>query len=71
MVIGVRPECQGQGHGRRMLGALCRQAEQEGRAVYLETQTADNVRWYQGFGFQVLKEIPLSPRLTVWEMLRR
>ena len=43
MVIGVMQEYQGMGHGAQMLKYLCERADQETKAIYLETQTEMNV----------------------------
>jgi ribosomal protein S18 acetylase RimI-like enzyme len=71
MVLGVAPAHQRRGLGGRLLRALIQEGEREGRALYLETETEENVALYQKYGFRVLK----SPRLPVvdlpfWEMAR-
>ena len=70
-VIGVAPANQGQGYGGTLLRALIEQSEQAGMPLYLETETENNVRMYERFGFQVVKEIVLPIiNLPMWEMRR-
>jgi len=70
-VIGVAPAFQGQGFGGKLLRALIEKSEQAGMPLYLETETEDNVRMYERFGFQVVKEITLpTVHLPMWEMVR-
>ena len=70
-VIGVDPALQGQGYGGKLLRALIEQSEQTGMPLYLETETEKNVRMYERFGFQVVKEITLPMiNLPMWEMMR-
>ena len=70
-IIGVAQASQGQGHGGKMLRALIAKSERTGLPLYLETETEDNVRMYERFGFQVVKEIVLPMiNLPMWEMTR-
>jgi ribosomal protein S18 acetylase RimI-like enzyme len=70
-VIGVAPTFQGQGFGGTLLRALIERSEGAGMPLYLETETEDNVRMYERFGFQVVKEIVLPiVDLPMWEMVR-
>ena len=70
-VIGVAPRYQGQGYGGTLLRALIEESERVGLAIYLETETESNVRMYERFGFQVLKQITLPiVHLPMWEMVR-
>ncbi len=71
LVIGVEPQCQGQGFGGHLLRALIEKSEQDQVPIYLETETEDNVRMYEHLGFRVLKEIELPVvNLPMWEMVR-
>ena len=54
-VLSVARDHQGKGVGGKLLAALCRKADTERRALYLETQTSRNVAWYEGHGISVLK----------------
>jgi ribosomal protein S18 acetylase RimI-like enzyme len=71
-MLGVAAEQQGKGVGGRLLRALIAQCEQARRPLYLETETESNVRWYTGYGFEVIKQIKLPViNLPMWEMVRR
>ncbi len=70
-MLGVAAEHQGKGVGGRLLRALIAQCEQARLPLYLETETEDNVRWYTGHGFDVIKQISLPGiNLPMWEMVR-
>ena len=70
-VIGVVQESQGKGFGGKMLRALIEKAENEGKSIYLETETEENVRLYKKFGFEILKKIKIPElNLPMWEMVR-
>ncbi len=71
-VLGVASEFQGQGWGGKLLSALIARSEQAGIPLYLETQSESNVRWYERFGFESVKQINLPViNLPMWEMARK
>jgi hypothetical protein len=51
--LGVEPDKQGQGLGGFMMSAILKRAEAEGTTVYLETNKAKNVVFYQKHGFRI------------------
>jgi len=70
-IIGVDPALQGRGFGGELLSALIEECDRAGMPLYLETETENNVRMYERFGFVVVKEIVLPKiNLPVWEMVR-
>ncbi|MDA8219017.1 MAG: GNAT family N-acetyltransferase [Dehalococcoidales bacterium] len=71
-VLGVDPAYQGQGIGSRLLQPALARADAAGVPCYLETDTAENVRFYERHGFAVAHEgqAPGHP-LTMWAMLRQ
>jgi|PlaIllAssembly_1097288.scaffolds.fasta_scaffold504615_1 ribosomal protein S18 acetylase RimI-like enzyme len=70
-ILGVEPECQGRGIGRRLIGALLERAGRERRSVYLETETERNVEMYRRHGFRLVKTPTLEPiGLPMYEMIR-
>ncbi|MDC7124691.1 MAG: GNAT family N-acetyltransferase [Spirochaetales bacterium] len=69
-ILAIHQSGQGKGLGSFLMKTLCQQADKEGKAVYLETQTSENVRFYQKFGFEILKEIPVDNDFSLWEMVR-
>jgi len=52
IIIGVASEFQGQGFGGKLLRALIGESEQVGIPIYTETQTEENVRFYEKLGFK-------------------
>lgn len=71
LVIGVAPQLQGQGHAGKLLRALFAESKRAQVSIYLETQTESNVRLYEYFGFEVVKEMELPlVALPMWEMVR-
>ena len=71
LVFGVSTELQGKGFGRKLIGAAIEKSEREGLHLYLETETEENVRMYEHFGFRLLKKITLPiVDLPMWEMVR-
>jgi predicted N-acetyltransferase YhbS len=49
--LGVEPDLQGRGIGSLLLGRFCELADEASLAGYLETDTPENIRLYQRFGF--------------------
>lgn len=70
MLMGVAPEHQRKGYGTQLLVYLCKRADREKKAIYLEIQNEMNVQWYEKFGFKVVKQIPIFDWLTLWRMVR-
>jgi ribosomal protein S18 acetylase RimI-like enzyme len=54
--IGVLPAYQGKGVGSELLDRFCQEADACLSPAYLETDTDKNVRFYERFGFRVVKE---------------
>lgn len=59
--LGIRPEAQRQGLGTRLVTPILERADSEGVECYLETSNPANVAYYQRFGFEVLRDVPLVP----------
>ena len=71
IIVGVATEMQGKGFGRKLIGAAIEKSEREGLQLYLETETEENVKMYEHFGFRLLKSITLPiVDLPMWEMVR-
>jgi len=71
LVFGVATELRGKGLGRKLIGAAIEKSEREGLHLYLETETEENVRMYEHFGFRLLKRLTLPiVDLPMWEMVR-
>jgi ribosomal protein S18 acetylase RimI-like enzyme len=54
--VGVLPSHQGKGIGTELLGRFCQEVDACLSPAYLETDTDKNVRFYERFGFEVVKE---------------
>lgn len=52
--LGVREECQKQGRGRKLMGAVCDFAASQGLPIMLFTNTPEDVAFYESLGFQVV-----------------
>jgi len=71
LIIGVALQNQGKGFGGQMLNALIHKSEMENIPIYLETETEENVKLYEKYGFKVFKKITLPILdLPMWEMKR-
>jgi ribosomal protein S18 acetylase RimI-like enzyme len=71
LVIGVAKKHQGKGHGGRLVRALLAEADRNGVAVYLETESEENVAFYEKYGFKLIQQITLPVvDLPMWEMIR-
>ena len=69
--LGVSPECQGHGLGSRLIAPVLRRASQDGLPCYLETQTAQNVTFYQKHGFNIVYQgEPHGLGMPLWFMAR-
>ncbi len=69
--IGVLPEFQKQGLGRRLLKPMFTKADIKGILIYLETETAENMQLYSKYGFKTLKEVRApGADFLFWEMVR-
>ena len=68
-MIGVRPEFQGQGVGRKLLAEveLIGRSIPGCRGVALDTETEHNTRVYQRCGYQIVGETALDD-LPIWVM---
>jgi ribosomal protein S18 acetylase RimI-like enzyme len=54
--VGVLPSHQGKGIGTALLNRFCKEVDASLAPAYLETDTDENVRFYERFGFQVVEE---------------
>ena len=74
-VVAVHPDMQGQRLGQAMMEEVLEEAGT--RTIVLDCTMQSNVRFYQSFGFEVLKECTLSApdraaadQVTTWFMIR-
>ena len=70
-LIGVATELQGQGFGGKLLTALINKCDKSEITLYLETEIEKNVRLYEKYGFNTVKQITLPiVNHPMWEMVR-
>ena len=55
--LGVRPDYQNQGRGRRLMEAVCRYARGQELPVMLFTNTEADVAFYKSLGFQIVGRV--------------
>jgi GNAT superfamily N-acetyltransferase len=55
--IGVEPDVQGRGVGRRLMERYCAALDGSGKSGYLETDRPENVAFYRRFEFETVREI--------------
>ena len=70
LLLGVEPGAQGTGLGGRLMAPMLREADEVGRAVYLETSTASNLPFYERHGFRVVGERRVPGGHGYWGMAR-
>lgn len=70
--IAVKPEEQGKGYGGLLISTLLKAIENDGLAVYVETNTEKAMSIYQKYGFEILEHniIP-DTNIPLWCMLRK
>lgn len=57
--LAVDAHLQGQGIGSLIMAEHCRRLDERGEVGYLETDKAENVRFYRRFGYDVVGEEPV------------
>ena len=67
--LGVETDLQGRGIGSQLLRRFCEMADEASLPGYLETDTPENVRLYERFGFQVTGNATIMSS-TDWFMWR-
>ncbi|MBN1262701.1 MAG: GNAT family N-acetyltransferase [Anaerolineae bacterium] len=70
-ILGVAPDFQGQGVGRRLLEHIHAHCDQDEHAtgIYLYTGDEKNTNIYRRFGYEVV-EVRQGGPLTIWHMFR-
>ena len=69
--IGVTPEHKGQGLGTALISHMLRTCDEEGLPAYLENSKEENLRFYEGHGFKILKKIQFARSAPpLWLMWR-
>ncbi|MDJ0953465.1 MAG: GNAT family N-acetyltransferase [Acidimicrobiia bacterium] len=60
MALGVDPDHQGRGHGSTLVRHGIERADRDGRMIYLETETEQNLDFYTRLGFDVIDEMTIA-----------
>ncbi len=69
--IGAKSQYRGKGVGSALISQMLRRCDQEGVPAYLENSKAENLAFYEGHGFEVMREIRFAPEAPpVWLMWR-
>lgn len=68
-MLGVSPDCQGQGIGGKLIQPVLQAADRTNTPCYLETSTASAVRFYQRHGFEIVDRGVFANR-DYWAMKR-
>ena len=69
--IGVVASERGRGIGSALLAPIISRCDRDRLPIYLNTNTDDNVRFYRGRGFEIIREIDLDHgRMHLYEMRR-
>ena len=69
-IIGSDPDVRGDSYGAVLMGSRLSRCDRECAPAYLESSNADNVPYYQRFGFTVTGEIVVPDGPTLWQMWR-
>jgi len=69
--IGVDPHAQGEGIGAALMRHALTRCDEEGVLAYLEASKAENVPFYQRYGFEVTGEIQIGAAPPVMPMIRK
>jgi GNAT superfamily N-acetyltransferase len=60
MLLGTRPESQGQGRGQALLRPILERCDAQGLVAYLESSNPSNVPFYERHGFEVICDVKLG-----------
>lgn len=55
--IGVQPDSQNNGVGKKLMEEIIAESERLKRPIYLETSTVKNIPWYKKFGLNVYNQL--------------
>jgi len=70
-IIGSDPQVRGGGYGHALMRSRLDRCDAEHAPVYLESSNADNIGYYNRFGFDVTGEITMPDGPTLWPMWRQ
>ena len=70
-VIGSDPDVRGTGFGQALMSSRLDRVDREHCPAYLESSKAENIGYYERFGFEVTGEISLPDGPSLWPMWRK
>jgi len=70
-VIGSDPAVRGKGYGQALMHSRLERVDAEHAPAYLESSKAENVPYYERFGFEVTGELVVPGGPTLWPMWRQ
>ncbi len=70
MALATAEKQRGNGHAARLLEAKINASESVGQMIALETSLAENISYYERFGFRTVDELQLANGPSVWLMCR-
>ncbi len=70
-VLGSDTSVRGKGYGHALMQSRLDRVDAEHAPAYLESSKAENVPYYQRFGFEVTGELVMPGGPTLWPMWRR
>ena len=70
-IIGSDPESRGGGFGHVLMNSRLDRCDAEGAPAYLESSNADNIPYYNRYGFDVTGEIVIPDGPSLWPMWRQ
>lgn len=69
-IIGTDPAHQGRGLGGALIETVTARCDEQGLGAFLESSKAENVPYYERFGFEMRRELPLKRGPSMWLMWR-
>jgi GNAT superfamily N-acetyltransferase len=69
-ILGTDPPHRGKGVGAALMAPILDRCDHDGLGAYLESSKAENVPYYERFGFRVTGELTLPGGPAVWPMWR-
>ncbi|WP_208026809.1 GNAT family N-acetyltransferase [Rhabdothermincola sediminis] len=69
-ILGTHPDRQGRGVGAAVITAITDRCDREETPAYLESSKAENIPYYERFGFWVRSEVAVPGGPTLWTMWR-
>ena len=70
-LIGIDPNHQGKGYGKKLLFSTINRIDPERKPIYLETNKERNLEIFKRFGFQILQKVKVpGTKIFHWSLVR-